>query len=169
MYKNKGLRTHIASYRAIALLPAVSKLYERGLARRVGAAAATDELQGVENPGVDARHQLALLGDVLARREVDAKRTFLLTLDIAKAFPRASRPLLFAVLRARGLGGSLLRAVIARTGATAMAPGLRPGVDGRRSSIDLGLFEGAHASPRNFVLIVDTLIARLRTRRSRRG
>ena len=58
--------------------------------------------------------------------------------------------------------GSLLRAVIARTGATAMAPGLRPGVDGRRSSIDLGLFEGAHASPRYFVLIVDTLIARLR-------
>ena len=58
---------------------------------------------------------------------------------------------------------AVLRAVIARTaGATAMAPGLRPGVDGRRSSIDLGLFEGAHASPRYFVLITDTLIARLR-------
>ena len=145
LYKNKGLRTHTASYRAIALLPAISKLHERGLARRVGAAAATDKLQGAENPGVDARHQLTLLGDVLARREVDAKRTILMTLDITKAFPRASRPLLFAVLRARGLGGSLLRAVVARTGARAIAPGLQPGVDGRRGSIDLGLFEGARA------------------------
>ena len=123
---------------------------------------ATGELQGAENPGVDARHQLALLGDVLARREVDAKRTILMTIDIAKAFPWASRPLLFAVLRARGLGGSLLRAVVARTGARAIAPGLQPGVDGRRGSIDLGLFEGAHASPRYFVLIIGTLIARLR-------
>jgi hypothetical protein len=48
----------LTPYHAIGLMTTDSKVYERGLVRKLRSVAQGGELQGMKNPGVDARHQM---------------------------------------------------------------------------------------------------------------
>jgi hypothetical protein len=163
LFKGKGDRLDFLSYRDIVLVSNMSKLYERVLLRRLKVLTRVDELQGMCQLGVDARHQLAMLNDVLKHRELNGKRTWCAAVDITRAFPTTDVYGVAAELRSRGVGGRLLRSVLTHISGLRYASGIAPGVDAEPVSAGIGLFQGSVISPHLFSLYVDDLARRLRT------
>ena len=70
LYK-KGSRLDWLSFRSIVLGSNLAKCFERVLLRRVTLLTSTDEWQAVGGVGIDVRHQILVLVDVLAARAAD--------------------------------------------------------------------------------------------------
>ena len=103
-----------ANYRGIVLTSIVGKLFERVLLARlrrwVKAVGALPSLQAVPD-GTTTDH-LATLTELLALRKARGVPTWIMTVDIVKAYPSTCRLLLWDRLRRLGLQGALLRLLV---------------------------------------------------------
>ena len=162
LYKGKGDPNDFLSYRDIALVPALAKLRERLQLRRLRVLTRVDVLQGLESRGVDMRHQSALLIDTLVYRDRRGLRTWLVAIDIRRAFPSIHRIIVLVELWRRGVRGKLLRSVWSRIKRIVYVPAVRKGVDGTPVDAGVSLPMGAVPSPRYFCLVIDSLQGEMR-------
>jgi hypothetical protein len=150
------------AYRGVVLTSLVGKTFERVLLQRMlrwlRAKDALPSLQAV--PAGSTTSHLALLNEILALRAARGVPTYVMTVDVVKAYPSTSRLLLWRRLRQLGLRGALLRLLTALFENTA-----RAGLAGGRFSGPIerqkGVPEGFVLSPLLFALafspVIDTL------------
>ena len=159
-YKGKGDRLDIDNRRLICLLSNLGKGYEHVLvqrARRVsapGAWQASESWAGV----VDGRHQIQVAVDLFAA----VPSALAVALDLRKAFPSASKPLMAWCAARRGLRGRLLKALTALHTGTSAQFRLADGTLTRLLKVTRGAFEGRISSPMAFGWVVDSLMPVLR-------
>ncbi|KAH8048763.1 ribonuclease H protein [Aureococcus anophagefferens] len=111
----KGDELDPSCFRGIVLTSLVGKVFERVLLARLRrwalAVGAVPALQAV--PCGSVVEHLATLNEVLAARRAAREPTWVMTVDIVKAYPSTCRFLLWRRLRELGLGGAALRLLVA--------------------------------------------------------
>ena len=152
----KGSQLRWLNFRGIVLTSVIGKTFERVLLARLqrwaDATGVFHCFQAVGNWPIGAVHQIHLVHGVAARRAARGEDTYLLLIDIARAFPSTLRSLVWRRLRQKGMGGALLRvvsALFANTARMSVAGGFTAAV-----ARELGLPEGYVLSPFFFSLVI---------------
>jgi hypothetical protein len=115
-----------------------------------------------DGAGRPRRHQLTIIIDVINHRELNGNRMWCAVIDITSALPTTDVYGIVTELRSRGVGGRLLRSVLAYISGLQYAHGIAPGVDAEPVSAGIGIFQGSVLSPRMLSIYVDDLARRLR-------
>ena len=156
----KGSQLRWLNFRGIVLTSVIGKTFERVLLARLqrwaDATGVFHCFQAVGNWPIGAVHQVHLVHGVAARRAARGEGTWLLLIDIARAFPSTLRSLVWRRLRQKGMGGALLRvvtALFANTARMSVAGGYTAAV-----ARELGLPEGYVLSPFFFSLVICELL-----------
>ena len=161
LYK-KGSRLDWLSFRGIVLGSNLAKCFERVLLRRVALLTSTDEWQAVGGVGIDVRHQILVLVDVLAARAADGLVTWGAAVDVTRAFPSTEHALAALAAHGSGVRGHVLRALIGLIVGVSVRARIAPGQHTPAILLGVGLLEGAVLSPRLFAGVCDGLLAALR-------
>ena len=132
------------------------------LPRRLRITTTTNVWQAVGGVGVDYRHQIHVLVDVLAARAADGLATWGAAVDVALAFPSTEHALAALAAHASGARGHVLRAIVSLIVGVAVRARVAHGQHTDAIFLGVGLLEGAVLSPRLFAGAVDGLLAALR-------
>ena len=166
LWKGKKDRLCWRSYRGIVLGSNMAKTFERVLLERlhlfVGRTRAISGWQAIGQSGVDTLSQVYYLHEAAQWRKARNRASYLLIADVAGAFPLTSRPLLWELLRRKGISGALLRVLQTLFDTNRVRLGLggshyTPAVDR-----DTGVAEGRVLSPLLFAFMVDELLEEVR-------
>ena len=150
------------SFRGIVLTSVVGKTFERVMLARLSRWArcvgAIPDLQAGSNAPLGVLNQVHLVHGAAAARAVSGLSTWVVLVDITRAFPSTTRSLVWERLRSKGMGGAAVRAVdalFANTARLSVGGGVGYTDSVRR---EVGLPEGYVLSPLLFSLTVSELI-----------
>jgi hypothetical protein len=157
-----GSELNWLNFRGIVLTSSIGKTFERVLLARltpwVRNVGGQSHLQAGSNPPLGVLHQIHLVHSAAALRAESNLPTFILLIDIKRAFPSTTRALVYQCLRDMGMGGATLRAVdglFANTVRLSVGGGVGYTEPVRR---DLGVPEGYVLSPLFFTLVIAKLM-----------
>ena len=115
VYKGSGTRADPDSYRPIALMAAVAKLYEAVLNERMTAHVESTQAIGDEQAGFSRGRScldhVYILSELIAARREQNKHTYLCYLDMSKAYDRTWRDGVWKRLLEVGVRGKMWRVV----------------------------------------------------------
>jgi hypothetical protein len=110
LYKGKGCRDNVDSYRGITLLSCLGKLFTLILNERLTTALITEEQAGFREGYSTVDHVFTL--DFITRYYIDkGQRLYVAFVDYRKAFDTIDRPLLWKKLIEAGITGPVLNAI----------------------------------------------------------
>jgi hypothetical protein len=116
LYKNSGSRAAFASYRPIALMSVVCKLYETILHKRMSSRLESQQLIGDEQggfrPGRSTMDHVFVLTEIIAHRRERKQATFLCFLDLSKAYDLTWREGVWDRLLSVGMHGKIWRVIV---------------------------------------------------------
>ena len=120
----------------------------------VGGDAGVDEVQSVANPGVDSRHQISIILDLMAyHAATGAPGGFLFAvIDMVRGFPTALREDVYLAMRSAGIPGRLIAAIAAFDYGSAVAIKIAPNRYTRPIPVTRGMLEGGSGSPGKFTV-----------------
>ncbi|KAJ1446642.1 hypothetical protein M885DRAFT_625086 [Pelagophyceae sp. CCMP2097] len=159
-----GDPTVMANYRGVSLASVMLKIYERLLKNRSDewclVAHPASWLQDESNPGADCNIQLWLAREILAMRLFGmGLPTYVLQIDIRRAFPSAGREDVLESIRARGLGGAWLAAFWRLQEMAGVKLSTACGGYSGKVNFERGLLEGRVVSGDGFAFLLDGLRA----------
>jgi hypothetical protein len=150
LFKGAGSRIDPSNYRTLALAPTLAKLFEkvvesriREWAERVGA---LSDLQGGFRQNRSTIDQMFILNEIVTMRKEAGLPSFLVFLDVKKAYDRVWRDGLWFKLNALGLGGKCL-AMLRQMFSTVVRKVYLNGNVSDGVGIDVGLPQGSVLSP----------------------
>ena len=160
LYKGKGEKSDVNSYRGLTLLNTTSKVFERILLARLTVFSEKYDLihnnQNGFRPNRDCTGHLIALQQALEANP-NARAVFV---HIRKAYPKVFRPGLFVKLAQKGVVGPIHAAI------QQLYEGLNckvtvGGAESEEYEVENGLMEGALLSPWLYTIFINDLIERL--------
>ena len=112
-----------------------------------------DEVQSVANPGVDSRHQISIILDLMAYHAATGAPGFLFAvIDMVRGFPTALREDVYLAMRRAGIPGRLIAAIAAFDYGSAVSIKIAPNRYTRPIPVTRGMLEGGSGSPGKFTI-----------------
>ena len=163
--RKSGSELDWLNFRGIVLTSTISKTFERVLLVRLSAwgrnVGAVHHLQAGSNAPLGVTHQIHLVRGAAGARAAAGQPTWIVLIDITRAFPSTTRSFVSARLRRKGMGGAALRAIdglFLNTARLSVGGGVGYTDAVRR---ELGVPEGYVLSPLLFSLALAELIEEL--------
>jgi ribonuclease HI/exonuclease III len=150
------------NYRGISLMNVGCKIMMAILAERISSKLENEFRLSASQAGFRKKEEAVLqatcLYEVLAQRRNRGKKTYVLFLDLVKAYDRVSHNILFEKMKAFGIRGSCLEFIMAMYNNSCFAVRNHDGGMGRKTQLKTGLRQGCPLSPILFNIFINDLL-----------
>lgn len=159
-----GDPTDLLNYRGISLIAVGMKIFTVMVAMRLSNLMEVNHLfideQGGFRQGQEAIAQFVALAEIVRRRHLSDKKTWIIFIDFKKAFDKVMHEALFEKLSALGIRGKLLN-IIKEIYSTSYASAKVGGINGKAYRMKRGTRQGCPLSPILFIIFINDILNHL--------
>ena len=168
LYKS-GARTDPLNYRIIAFMTSLCKVYDCTLAKRLVSWAEDNHLIAPTQYGYRAQTETCdlwyMYTNTIRERSANDLKTYVVSLDVKKAFPSVPRFLIWNMCHERKLGSRLLLALINMAESARLWLTIPSATQDDSYPLSQGVREGSVTSPILYILFADSAIRAIRSAR----
>ena len=162
IFKNKGSASECSNYRGIKLFEHAMKVYERIIDRRLRDQIQIDDMQFGFMPGKGTTDPIFVLRQRQEKTLEGNGATFIVFVDLEKAYDRIPREVVFWSLRKKRVTEKLVR-VIASLYRGCKTKVICAAGESVNFPIQVGLHQGSALSPFLFTVVLETVTTEVRT------